>query len=72
MCDNVARCHELKIIDDTDAMRVLCTQCKHQFFIRKDPIKNVPEKRQYIKIFKKEALQGNENLFYKYYSQFLK
>ena len=72
-CDNKSSCHKPVIVaEDLNAMRVLCTECKHQFVIRKDPFKDVPEKRQYIKIFRREALQGNDNLFYKYYDQYIR
>lgn len=72
-CDNKSACHELKTISDGDtAMRVLCTQCKHMYVIRKDPYKGVPEKRSYAKIFKKDILQGNDNLLYKYHPEFMR
>lgn len=71
-CDNKSRCHTPKIIaEDQNAMRVICEACNHQYVIRKDPIKGVPENRAYSKIFKKDVLQGNDNLFYKYNPQFL-
>lgn len=71
-CDNKSACHSLEIISDSDLLRVICIHCKRQYFIRKDPIKGVPLNRQYQKIFKKDTLQGNDNLFYRYYSQFLR
>lgn len=62
----------MKDISDGDtAMRVICTTCWHQYVIRKDPFKEVPEKRQYAKLFKKDILQGNDNLLYKYHPEFL-
>jgi hypothetical protein len=70
-CDNVSACHTLTTINDSDALRVLCSTCKHSYVIRKHPVKDVPENRQYSKIFRKEVLQGKDNLFYKYYSQYL-
>jgi hypothetical protein len=70
-CNNISKCHDLTTISDTDVLRVICKDCHHQYAIRKDMIKGVPEKRQYVKIFRKEALQGNDNLFYKYYPQFI-
>jgi hypothetical protein len=70
-CNNISACHELLTIYDLDALRVICKRCRHQYFLRKDPIKNVPEKRQYAKVFKKDILQGNDNLFYKYHPQYL-
>jgi len=71
ICNNISHCHNLQTIDDTDAQRVICDQCKHVFIIRKEPIKNVPEKRLYAKIFKKDILQGKDNLFYKYHPEYL-
>lgn len=72
-CDNISQCHKLIdiAIGDT-AMRVLCTICKQQIVVRKDPYKDVPERRQYAKVFKRDILQGNDNLFYKYYSQHIR
>lgn len=71
-CNNKSRCHTTKTITDGDTgMRVLCVTCRHQYVIRKDRFKGVPENRAYSKIFKKDVLQGNDNLFYKYYPQFL-
>lgn len=71
-CNNKSQCHLPKVItEDNCAMRVICQTCKHQYIIRKDPFKGVPEKRSYAKIFKKDILQGNDNLFYKYNAQFL-
>jgi len=73
ICNNVSNAHRLKEIDDGDtAMRVICQECWKQFTIRKDPIKGVPEKRQYAKIFKRDIMQGNDNLLYKYHHEFLK
>lgn len=71
-CNNKSACHTPKVISDTDALRVICVTCKHQYVIRKDPFKGVPENRQYSKIFKKDILQGNDNLLYKYYPQYIK
>lgn len=73
ICDNKSQAHDLITISDGDtAMRVLCKLCKRQFVIRKDPFKGVPEKRQYAKLYKRDILQGNDNLLYKYYPQYLK
>lgn len=73
LCDNKSQAHNMLVISDGDtAMRVLCKLCKHQFVIRKDPYKGVPEKRQYAKLYKRDILQGSDNLFYKYYPQYLK
>jgi hypothetical protein len=72
-CDNKSNAHNMITISDGDtAMRVICTECKHQYFIRKDRIKGTPEKRIYAKLFKKDILQGGDNLFYKYHPEHLK
>lgn len=71
-CNNVSACHHLVDIFDGDSgMRVLCKDCKRQYVIRKDSYKRVPEIRQYVKMFRKDALQGNDNLFYKYHDNYL-
>ena len=72
-CNNISNCHSMKEISDGDtAMRVICEICHHQYVIRKDRIKGVPEKRQYAKLFKRDVLQGNDNLLYKYHPEYLR
>lgn len=69
-CDNKSQCHEPYIISqDRNAMRVICQHCRHIYIIRKRPAEDVPENRAYSKVFKKDVLQGNDNLFYKYHPQ---
>lgn len=71
-CDNVSKCHNPIILADGDsALVVMCKECKHQYVIRKDIYRGNPEIRQYVKIFRRDALQGWDNLFYKYYPQYL-
>lgn len=71
-CDNKFRCHDaIAIGDDNNAMRVSCRQCNHMYVIRKD-WRGVPDNRQYSKIFRKEILQPNNSLFYKYYPQHMR
>lgn len=71
-CDNQSHCHDPIIIgEDQNAIRVICKQCKNQCVIRKD-WRGVPFNRQYSEIFKREILQPNSNLFYKYYPMHLK
>lgn len=53
-------------------MRVICKECSHQFVVRKNSFNGAPEKRQYAKIFKKDILQGNDPLLYKYHPRYLK
>jgi len=72
-CDNRRKCHDPLVLADGDsAMVVICKECKHSYVIRKDQFRGNPEIRSYVKIFRRDALQGNDNLFYKYYSQHLK
>jgi len=72
-CDNKSNAHNMINVSDGDtAMRVICTECKHQYVIRKDRIKGTPEFRQYVKLFKRDVLQGGDNLFYKYHPEHLK
>lgn len=69
MCDNKSSCHNPVVIsEDQNATRVGCTECKHQYVIRKD-YRGIHENRQYLEIYRKDSLQPNTNLFYKYYPQ---
>lgn len=71
-CNNIQRCHNpITLSEDENALRWFCTECKESGIIRKEPIKNVPEKREYARVYRKDILQGKDNLFYKYYSQHL-
>ena len=73
ICDNIKCCHEPCVIkEDDNAMRIICNTCKKQFVIRKDPFKGTPENKAYSKIFKKDVLQGSDNLLYKYHPEFIK
>lgn len=70
-CDNISDVHEpIVIAEDSNALRVLCTKCKNQYVIGKD-WRGVPLNREYAKIFRKEILQPNSNLFYKVYPSHL-
>jgi hypothetical protein len=70
-CDNKQNCHDAIVIgDDSNALRVVCRHCKHQYIIRKDS-RGIADNRQYSKIFKKDILQGKDNLFYKYHDECL-
>jgi hypothetical protein len=72
-CDNIREAHDPAIISEGDsAMRVLCTICKELYIIRKDINKGVPEKRQYAKIYKRDIMQGGDNLLYKYHPEFMR
>jgi hypothetical protein len=70
-CNNISECHDLITITDGDAERVICKICKNQYVLRKD-WRGAPEKKLYSKLFKRWTLQGNDNLFYKYNSQYLR
>ena len=72
-CNNVSQAHDMKIVQEDDcAMRVICNICKNQYTIHKDINKGVPEKRMYAKLFKRDIMQGNDNLFYKIHPEHLK
>jgi hypothetical protein len=72
ICDGVSACHNCDIIaEDMNAARVYCRECKSQYVIRKDH-RGVPLNRQYAEIFKRDILQSNSNLLYKYHPNFLK
>lgn len=71
-CDNISACHDpITIAEDISAMRVFCRNCKHQYVIHKD-FRGSPEKREYSRIFKRDVLQGNDNLLYKYRPDYLR
>jgi hypothetical protein len=53
---------------DSNATRVICKECKEQFVIRNDQ-RGVPLNRQYQAVYRKDTLQANTNLFYKYYNK---
>ena len=70
-CDNTRAAHDPQIIgEDDNALRVQCRECKTIEVIRKD-WRGVPENRQYARFYKRDILQGNDNLLYKYYPQHL-
>lgn len=71
-CDNLSACHRPETVaEDDNALRVVCKDCKAQQVIRKDSVKGVPEKRSYARFFKRDILQGGDNLFYKYHPEYL-
>lgn len=70
-CDNKSKTHNPIVIgEDENAGRVICTECKNKYIIRKDG-RGVYENRAYSKIYKKDILQGRDNLFYKYHPEYL-
>lgn len=73
MCNNISECHNpVTIGEDINALRVYCKICNAIIIIRKSPITGAPEKKHYAEVFKRDILQGNDNLFYKYYPQWLR
>lgn len=71
-CNNISNCHNpITASEDYSALRVICTECKHQYVIRKN-FNLSPENRMYSKIFKRDILQPRENLFYKVYPHYLR
>ena len=71
-CDNVRECHQpVTVNEDECVLRVYCKNCYNTYVIRKYPDRGTPEMREYSRIFKRDILQGNENLFYKYHPELL-
>ena len=71
-CDNIRAAHNLLLIsEDESASRYICTECKEQYVVRKD-YRGVPLNREYIKLFKRDVLQGGDNLLYKYHPKYLR
>lgn len=65
-CDNIANCHNVIIIsEDNNAILVYCKDCGAQERIGKD-IKGNPENRAYSEFFKRELVQPDYPLYYKY------
>lgn len=72
ICDNISNAHDsITIAEDANALRTICKICKHQDIIRKD-WREVPYNRQYSKVFKRDIMQGNDNLFYKLHPEWLR
>lgn len=70
-CDNLREAHDPRIIgEDQNAIRWHCIICQEGGVVRKDE-RGSPEKREYIRVFRRYSLQGNDNLFYRYYPQFI-
>lgn len=71
-CNNQSSSHDpITIGEDSNCMRVLCKECKTQYNIRKD-WRGIPFNRQYSEIFRRDTLQPNTNLFYRYYPKYLR
>ncbi len=70
--NNLEHCHKpITIGEDNNALKWICTECKEHGIIRKDA-RGVLLNREYAKVYRREILQPNTNLFYKYYPQYLK
>ncbi len=71
ICNNLSDCHDLVlIVEDQNAGRFICKICKQQLVLRKD-WRGVYENRAYSKAFKRDVLQGKDNLLYKYHPEFM-
>lgn len=65
-CNNVANCHDPIIIgEDNNAIFVGCRECPAQERIGKDA-KGNPENCAYSDFFKREIVQPDHPLYYKY------
>lgn len=65
-CDNKSQTHNPEVIgEDNSAILVYCNQCGKQQRIGKDT-KGSPENRLYSEWFKRDLLQPDVPLFYKY------
>ena len=65
-CDNEAICHDTQVInEDNNAILVYCSQCGQQERIGKD-LNGNPESRLYSEWYKRDVLQPDFPLFYKY------
>ena len=65
-CDNESVCHSTEVINEDDnAILVYCSQCGEQERIGKD-IKGNPEARAYNEWFKRDVLQPDYPLYYRY------
>jgi len=72
ICDNIEKCHNPTVVgEDESTMLVYCNECEGEFHIPKDH-RGILNNEEYLKIFRRETLQGNQDLFYRYYSQHLK
>jgi len=66
ICNNYSSCHNAEVLnEDNSAILVYCTHCGAQERIGKD-IKGTPELRLYSEWFKKDVLQPDAPLYYRY------
>lgn len=65
-CNNVSECHDTEILnEDNSAIFVACKNCYAEARIGKD-IKGNPEHRAYGEWFKRDFVQPDAPLYYKY------
>lgn len=66
ICNNLSCCHNPDVInEDNNAILVFCKECGDTVRIGKD-IKGSPEHRIYSEFFKRELVQPDHPLYYKY------
>lgn len=66
MCNNISACHNVNVLnDDNSAIWVYCNECGATERIGKD-IKGNPEHRAYSNFFKRELVQPDHPLYYRY------
>ncbi len=66
ICDNLRECHEPEVIgEDNNAIFVCCLHCGKAERIGKDA-NGSPENRLYSEWFKKDIVQPDHPLYYKY------
>lgn len=65
-CDNFSQCHDAVIIgEDVSAILVFCKNCRAMERIGKD-INGNPEHRAYSNWFKRDFIQADHPLYYRY------
>ena len=68
-CDNLNCCHDCQTTnEEDDGLRLICKQCKHIYILRCDKDGRF-NNREYQKIYRKDTLQPNTNLYYKYHGK---
>ena len=66
MCNNFSSCHDSEILnEDNNAIYVQCKNCYEETRIGKDT-KGNPEHREYGEWFKRDFVQPDHPLYYKY------
>lgn len=71
-CDNTRACHNPTVLgEDSNAARVMCRECKETQVLRKD-WREVFENRAYSRFYRRDSIQPNTDLFYKYYPDYIR